>query len=48
MLHRLLALSIVGFWLAMTGLLVVRELYPESTSLNSVPVSHVAAAGARG
>jgi hypothetical protein len=25
----------------MTGLLVVRELYPEATSLNSVPVSHV-------
>lgn len=42
MLHRLLALCIVGFWLAMTGLLVLRELYPESTSLNSVPVSHVA------
>ena len=32
---------IVGFWLAMTGLLVVRELYPDSTRLNNVPVSHV-------
>ena len=41
MLHRLLALLIVGFWLAMTSLLVVRELYPESTSLNAIPVSYV-------
>ena len=41
MLHRLLALLIVGFWLAMTSLLIVRELYPESTSLNAIPVSYV-------
>jgi len=41
MLNRLLALLIVGFWLAMTGLLVVRELYPESTRLNAIPVSYV-------
>jgi len=42
MFHRLLATSIVAFWLAMTSLLVVRELYPESTGLNAVAVSHVA------
>ena len=41
MLHRLTILCIVGFWLAMTGLLVVRELYPESTRLNAVPVGYV-------
>lgn len=41
MLHRILAMLIVGFWLAMTALLVVREQYPEATRLNSVPVSHV-------
>jgi hypothetical protein len=41
MIHRLLAMLIVGFWAAMTGLLVVRELYPEATSLNAVPVTHV-------
>lgn len=32
---------IVGFWLAMTGLLVIRELYPNATDLNSIPVGHV-------
>jgi hypothetical protein len=32
---------IVAFWLGMTSLLVVRELYPESTRLNDVPVNHV-------
>jgi hypothetical protein len=41
MLHRLVAMLIIGFWLAMTGLLIVRELYPEATQLNSVPVSYV-------
>jgi hypothetical protein len=41
MLHRLIVIGIVGFWLAMTGLLVVRELYPESTRLNAVPISYV-------
>ena len=41
MLHRFLVILIVCFWLAMTGLLVVRELYPESTSLNAIPVSYV-------
>ena len=32
---------IVGFWMAMTGLLIVRELYPESSRLNSIPLSYV-------
>lgn len=41
MLHRLLAISIVGFWLAMMSLLVVREMYPESTGLNAVALSYV-------
>ena len=41
MLHRLAIILITGFWLAMTGLLVVRELYPESTRLNAVPVGYV-------
>ena len=41
MLHRFLVILIVGFWLTMTGLLVVRELYPESTGLNAIPVSYV-------
>jgi hypothetical protein len=41
MLHRLIATSIVAFWLAMTSMLVVRELYPESAGLNAVAVSYV-------
>jgi hypothetical protein len=41
MVHRLLILWITGFWLAMTSLLVVRELYPEATRLNAVPVGYV-------
>lgn len=41
MLHRITVMLIIGFWLAMTGLLVVREIYPESTRLNNVPVAHV-------
>jgi hypothetical protein len=41
MLHRLAAMLIIGFWLAMTGLLIVRELYPEATGLNQVPVSYI-------
>ncbi len=32
---------IVGFWLAMTALLVIRELYPNATDLNAIPVGHV-------
>jgi hypothetical protein len=42
MLHRLAAMLIVIFWLCMTGLLVVREMYPEVTRLNDVPTSLVA------
>jgi hypothetical protein len=41
MVHRLTIMLITGFWLAMTGLLVVREVYPESTRLNAVPVGYV-------
>lgn len=41
MLHRLTIICITGFWLAMTGLLVVREFYPEATRLNAVPVGYV-------
>ena len=41
MLHRLVIICITGFWLAMTGLLVVREVYPEFTRLNEVPVGYV-------
>lgn len=42
MLHRLAIILITGFWLVMTSLLVVRELYPESTRLNQVPLGYVA------
>ncbi len=42
MLHRITALLIIGFWLSMTSLLVVRELYPEATRLNDIPLAHVA------
>ena len=41
MLSRLVIICINGFWLAMTGLLVVRELYPESLRLNEVPLAYV-------
>ncbi len=41
MLYRLLIICITGFWLAMTSLLVVREVYPESTRLNAVPVAYI-------
>jgi hypothetical protein len=42
MLHRIFAMLIVGFWIAMTGLLVVREMYPEATRLNTMPTGYVA------
>ncbi len=42
MFHRLTAILIVIFWLCMTGLLVVREMYPEFTRLNDVPAGYVA------
>jgi hypothetical protein len=41
MLHRIFAILIVGFWLAMTGLLIIREVFPEATRLNHLPVSYV-------
>ncbi len=39
MLHRLLVTFIVLFWSTMTGMLVVRQLYPGIWRLNEVPVS---------
>lgn len=41
MLHRLFVTFIVVFWAVMSGLLVVREFYPESSRLNELPVSYV-------
>ena len=41
MLHRLFVTFVVLFWAAMSGLLVVREFYPESSRLNELPVSYV-------
>ena len=41
MLYRLLAATIVIFWLAMTGLLVRKEFWPRDSSLREVPVEHV-------
>src|SRR3954466_7300676 len=41
MVQRIFAMLIIGFWAAMTGLLVVREIYPEATGLNDIPVSYV-------
>lgn len=41
MFQRIAILFIVLFWLAMTGLLVVRELFPEATRLNAVPPGYV-------
>lgn len=32
---------IVGFWMAMTTLLIVREYYPEATNLSQVPINFV-------
>src|SRR5438270_10274709 len=42
MLYRLLATTIVLFWITMTALLVRNELGPGDTSLREVPVAHVA------
>jgi len=42
MLHRLAIILITGFWVVMTSLLVVRELYPEATRLNAIPLGYVA------
>ena len=41
MLHRLFVTFVVLFWATMSGLLVVREFYPESSRLNELPVSYV-------
>lgn len=42
MLHRIAIFSIIGFWLAMTSLLIIREVYPDATNLNTVPAQHAA------
>lgn len=41
MLHRLAIICITGFWVVMTCLLLVRELYPEATRLNAIPPGYV-------
>jgi len=41
MLYRTAAVLIVVFWLAMTALLIRKELSPGATELREVPVSHV-------
>jgi hypothetical protein len=41
MLYRAAAVLIVIFWLAMTALLIRKELSPGATELREVPVSHV-------
>ena len=42
MVTRFLSISIVLFWLTMTGLLVRMELWPNHSSLRSIPIEHVA------
>src|SRR5262245_21985634 len=42
MFHRLAAVFIVLFWLAMTTLLMERHFFPESSRLSQVPVYHIA------
>ncbi len=39
MLHRLAATCIIAFWIAMTSLLVIQQMYPETANINAVPVS---------
>lgn len=41
MIHRLAIICITGFWVVMTSLLLVRELYPEATRLNAIPPGYV-------
>ena len=41
MLHRLVATCIVAFWIAMTTLLVIQQMYPESANINAVPLPFV-------
>lgn len=41
MLHRLVATCIISFWIAMTTLLVIQQMYPETANINAVPVSFV-------
>src|SRR5687768_8691289 len=41
MLHRLLSVFIVGFWLVMTYLLIRSEIDPGGSKLREVPIGHV-------
>ena len=41
MLHRLAATCIISFWIAMTTLLVVQQMYPETANINAVPMSFI-------
>lgn len=41
MLHRLAAVLIILFWLAMTALLVRDELHPDDSRVRAVPLQHV-------
>lgn len=41
MLHRLVATCIIAFWIAMTSLLVIQQMYPETANINAVPMSFV-------
>lgn len=38
---RLITVTIVAFWMAMTGLLIRTELRPQGSSLRAVPIEHV-------
>ena len=41
MLHRLVATCIIAFWVAMTSLLVIQQMYPETANINAVPMPFV-------
>ena len=41
MLHRALALLVIGFWLTMIGLLIRKETGPGDSALREVPVGHI-------
>ena len=36
MLHRLVATCIIAFWIAMTSLLVIQQMYPETANILSL------------
>ena len=41
MLHRLVATCIIAFWIAMTTLLVIQQMYPETANINAVPMPFI-------